>query len=183
MKKILWKKVFLLFSVMLTLVFSACENPFFADATKEYNVSFVTNCATEIDSYETRKIESIQKLVKEDYEFDGWYTNSSFNGDAIEFPYEVKSDTTFYARWIKVLTFDSAQINSSPDFVNGVLTLKPDYGKYIFKSDSSGIFNGLCIKISDSWTSKATIVFDNFSFTSSKSNPLIESPVDLLIEY
>ena len=99
MKRDFGKSIVLIFSVMLTLLLSACQNPFLVDATKLYKASFETNCDTKIDSYRTSKIESEPKVTKTDYVFDGWYTNKSCNGDPITFPYELSEDTTFYAKW------------------------------------------------------------------------------------
>ena len=62
-------------------------------------MSFETNTDIKLESYRTKKIESIPLLEKPDSMFVGWYTNSSFAGEAITFPYEVKKDITLYAKW------------------------------------------------------------------------------------
>ena len=175
--------IILVFITILTVFLYGCKNPFLADETQMYTVSFVTNCDTKIDSYRTGKIDSIQPLTKDGYEFVGWYTTETFNGAPITFPYEVKSDTTFYAKWIdknNIKTFDFTEITGSSDYVNGVLTVNPKYEKIIFKGEPSVTFNNLCIKVS---SLNAKLVFENFSFSSSNINPLIESSSDILIEY
>ena len=95
MKKKAEKIVTLVFFAMISIYLFACQNSFLADATKQYKVTFETNGGTEIDSYRAGKIEICPETVKSGYEFDGWYTNSSFDGKAITFPYELKNDTTF----------------------------------------------------------------------------------------
>ncbi|MBE6349432.1 MAG: hypothetical protein E7062_01575, partial [Spirochaetaceae bacterium] len=90
----------LVFFVVVSLYLFSCQNSFLSDVTKQYKVTFETNGGTEIASYRTGKIESSPKTTKSDYEFDGWYTNSSFDGNAITFPYELKTDLTLYAKWI-----------------------------------------------------------------------------------
>ena len=256
----------LVFFVVVPLYLFSCQNSFLADVTKQYKVTFETNGGTEIASYRTGKIESSPKTTKSDYEFDGWYTNSSFDGNAITFPYELKNDTTLYAKciskyctityvdgktvldsividrgnklsenqlpelikedyvvdgwytnasfvgraisfpyevktditlyvnWIVregclILDFENCRTNE--DFVNncinygyesGVLKLDSKYDKIIFKGNSSqtAIFSNLCIESS---RAKQKLVFENFSFSSSKSSPLIKSSFDIDIEY
>ena len=198
MKKKAEKIVTLVFFAMISIYLFACQNSFLADATKQYKVTFETNGGTEIDSYRAGKIEICPETVKSGYEFDGWYTNSSFDGKAITFPYELKNDTTFYAKWIDedndILTFNFMNCNTNSDFVNeilnkcencyenGVLTLNLDKEKIIFKGSESqiAVFNDLCIESS---RTKQKLVFENFSFSSLKSSPLIKSSTDIEIEY
>lgn len=98
--KINCRKSMLLLGVIFAAVFFAsCQNPFLIDATKLYKVSFETNCSEQIESYRTASVEKIRELQKEDAAFIGWYTNSSFTGEAITFPYELNADTTLYAKW------------------------------------------------------------------------------------
>ena len=98
--KINCRKSILLFGAIFAAVFFAsCQNPFLIEATKLYKVSFETNCSEQIESYRTASVEKIRELQKEDAAFVGWYTNSSFKGEAITFPYELGEDTTLYAKW------------------------------------------------------------------------------------
>lgn len=125
--------------------------------------------------------DQLPELTKPDgKEFDGWYTSKDFDGTSVSFPYEVKTDTIFYARWLKTLTFYSTEISSSYNYNNGVLTLDSDYDKFIFKGESSAVFSNLCIKPT---SANQVLLFDNFSFSSSKATPLIESAFDISIEY
>lgn len=188
MKIVFRNFVLFVFNCLFTVFLLSCKNPFLANAAGKYQVSFVTNCDTEIDSYRTDKIESIQTLTKAGFEFDGWYTSPSFEGDSITFPYEVKSNITLYAKWINLdniltINFNSASFfeNSSEfySYHNGIIIIKPGKDKIILKGSNSD----LCIKFSDSWISKANIIFDNFSFSSSKDMALIDSPVPLSIGY
>ena len=98
--KINCRKSILLFGAIFAAVFFAsCQNPFLIGETKLYKVSFETNCSEQIESYRTASVEKIRELQKEDAAFVGWYTNSSFTGEAITFPYELGEDTTLYAKW------------------------------------------------------------------------------------
>ncbi len=154
-----------------------------------YSVSFVTNCDTNMTPYRTKLIDSIQDLFKENYEFDGWYTSESFEGESISFPYEVRQNVTLYAKWIdknNILTFE--RCNSTSDFagicnsynnveyIDGLLAIGFYYEKIIIKNSKS---SDLRIKLSNP---NAKLVFENFSFSSSKGS-LIESTSDILIEY
>lgn len=250
MKNNFRKTTFLIFCGVLVILLFSCKNPFLTNADGKYQVSFETNCETKIESYRTDKIESIQELSKAEYKFGGWYTNVSFEGDAIRLPYEVKGDITLYAKWIEIptvtfvtncdtkmdsyrtdkiesiqeltkegfefdgwytsksfedtpisfpyivtqpitlyakwidktniKTFGFSEIKDSSDYVNGVLTINHTYEKVIFQGNASETFSDLCIKISKP---NKKIVFDNFSFTSSRTSPLIESASDIAIEY
>ena len=73
----------------------------FIDATQLYVVNFETNGGTEIEAYRTDIIEKVPDCKKEDADFLGWYTSSDFSSDKITFPYELKADTTLYAKWIQ----------------------------------------------------------------------------------
>ena len=90
-----------LFSILLSLCFLSCENLMFIDAAQLYRVSFETNGGTEIEAYRTDIIEKIPDCKKKDAEFLGWYNSSDFSSDKITFPYELKEDTTFYAKWVQ----------------------------------------------------------------------------------
>lgn len=106
------------------------------------------------------------------------------------------------------LNFDFSDLQESGNLGNnfiysgysdGVLTIYPTEGgqnikKLIFKGayltrsktdnhllDSA--ITGLCIKLASTWNSLATIIFEDMAFESSKDLSLIDSPVDLLIEY
>ena len=85
----------------MTFSFMSCENLMFIDAAQLYVVNFETNGGTEIESYRTDVIEKIPDCKKEDAEFLGWYTSSDFSSDKIIFPYELKEDTTLYAKWVQ----------------------------------------------------------------------------------
>ena len=117
-------------------------------------------------------------------EFSGWYENENFSGKPVtKITIDANSlrDVKVYAKWIdKTKIFDFAEIKGSSDYVNGILTVNPTYEKITFKGNSSETFNNLCIKVSNA---NAKVVFDNFSFNSSKTAPLIESSSDILIEY
>lgn len=90
-----------LFSILMSLSYLSCENLMFIDAAQLYVVSFETNGGTEIESYRTDIIEKLPNCKKEDADFLGWYTSSDFSSNKITFPYELKEDTTLYAKWVQ----------------------------------------------------------------------------------
>ena len=90
-----------LFSIIMSLCFISCENLMFIDAAQLYRVSFETNGGTEIEAYRTDIIAKVPDCKKEDAEFLGWYTSSDFSSERITFPYELKEDTTLYAKWVQ----------------------------------------------------------------------------------
>ena len=149
MKRKFKKLIGFVFAVVLAIFLSSCENPFLADVTHMYKVTFVTNCDTEIDSYRTSKIDSIQTLTKDGYEFDGWYTSETFEGEQIILPYKVTKDVILYARWIsndKIARIDSNNYkisNNLHTYYNVILSFTTEAEKAIL----SGTFNDLTIKL------------------------------------
>ena len=95
--KYLTRFLVLIFLISLT----SCENLMFIDAAQLYVVNFESNGGTEIEAYRTDRIEKAPACVKEDAEFLGWYTSSDFSSDKIIFPYELKENTTLYAKWLQ----------------------------------------------------------------------------------
>ena len=72
----------------------------YARWNKNYTVSFNANGGTEISSIKTGVLQEIPFTEKENYEFAGWYENSSLSGEKITVPYTVKQDITLYAKWL-----------------------------------------------------------------------------------
>ena len=99
--KYLSRALIAFYSIIMSLCVMSCENLMFIDAAKLYRVSFETNGGSEIESYRTDIIEKLPDCKKEDAEFLGWYTSSDFSSDKITFPYELKEDTTLYAKWVQ----------------------------------------------------------------------------------
>lgn len=70
-----------------------------------YTITYVTNGGTEIDQ-QTVAAGSIitdapSTTTRDGYEFVGWYLTEDFS-DAVEFPYKVMGNSTFYAKWEQV---------------------------------------------------------------------------------
>lgn len=99
--KYLSRALIAFYSIIMSLCFMSCENLMFIDAAQLYRVSFETNGGTEIEAYRTDIIAKVPDCKKEDAEFLGWYTSSDFSSDKITFPYELKEDTTLYAKWMQ----------------------------------------------------------------------------------
>ena len=89
--------IFILSLFILCLV--SCENPFFIKNVGLYKVDFKTNGGTPVESIRTNKLSEIPYTEKADNSFRGWYTSSSYQGEALSFPLEIKEDTTLYAKW------------------------------------------------------------------------------------
>ena len=165
-----------------------------------------------ITVWENTKLTSEQlPVLKSDKDyifFDGWYDGTTkVNSE----DYVVKGNITLTAQWSmyfdeshhvlyqvpsKTLTFDFTQFKDNDllnkfnfdAYYNGVLTIKQkkqsktEINKIVLNGSSQSTIKGLCINLEE-WTSEATIVLNNISFHSSKEQPLINSPVDLKIEY
>ena len=72
----------------------------YARWNKNHTVTFNANGGTEISSIKTGVLQEIPFTEKENYEFAGWYENSSLSGEKITVPYTVKQDITLYAKWL-----------------------------------------------------------------------------------
>ncbi len=155
------------------------DTTFYAKWNAIYTVTFVTNCDIKINSYETNKINSIQKLTKEGFDFDGWYISETFEGKPITLPYTITQETILYAKWIEKIYItpeNYTQYNSNYSFSDGVLSIATETARVVL----SGTFNDLTIKLNKA---NVKIIFNDFTLNSSKSSPLIESSYDFLIEY
>lgn len=72
----------------------------YAKWLKNYTVSFNSNGGTEVSSIKTGVLQELPFTEKENYEFAGWYANSSLSGEKISVPYTVTQDITLYAMWL-----------------------------------------------------------------------------------
>ena len=88
----------------ILLVFVSCQNPFFSKLTGLYQVSFETNGGSAVNPVRTSLISSVPFTEKTDETFAGWYTDSSFTGNSIQFPLKITEDRTLYAKWLSNFT-------------------------------------------------------------------------------
>lgn len=136
--------LFLCISIFTTLFFITCQNPFFVKVTKLYTVKFETNCDTIIEPYRTSSVEKVQTLEKNDAIFIGWYTDASFTGEPILFPYELSKDTTLYAKWLQQYTVvfetnggSAVASNKTSQILESPATTKEGFGFAGWYTDSS----------------------------------------------
>ncbi len=85
--------------VLLTFVFLLTTT----SCKKKFELEFVTNGGTDISSVTVKKKTeySLPTPSKEGYEFDGWYTNSEFTGEAVK-SVIITENTVVYAKWSKL---------------------------------------------------------------------------------
>ena len=70
-------------------------------ATTELTVTFESNGGSSVNAQTVKAGEEIETspiTTKTDYEFSGWYSDSTFN-QAVSFPFLVTSNCTLYAKW------------------------------------------------------------------------------------
>ena len=104
------------------------DTTLYAKWAQRYSVHFVTNGGTEISSYKTDVITTVPDTTRDGYYFAGWYENSDFGGEQIQFPLNLTEPITLYAKWIKichvqfetnggseVTALDTAIINAPPE--------------------------------------------------------------------
>ncbi len=92
----------------------------------EHTYTFVTGCDTVVDpitSAEAITIPTGAELTNGDLVFAGWYTNESFEGNAVSGSYYSITGATFYAKWITQEDFDALYAGTSAAYafeaVNG----------------------------------------------------------------
>lgn len=90
------KRNFIILFISLFCICS-CNNQVFRDLTGVYEASFETDGGTDVDSFDAIIIETPPVTTKEDCTFLGWYLSGE--SKKITFPYTLKENTTFYAKW------------------------------------------------------------------------------------
>lgn len=134
------KKIILVISFVVSLVaLVGCVNEDTTDSSStsstvvEYKVSFNTDSANEVLSYEVvaegEYLEEPEEITKDGYVFDAWYDNLSKTGDPVVFPLEITSNVTLYANWtIIVYNVDSWDVYQRID-EDGTTN---EYGSYLY---------------------------------------------------
>ncbi|MCQ2592019.1 MAG: collagen-like protein [Treponema sp.] len=126
------------------------------------------------------------------------YSNEYYSPEVLrEFEFLDNDKFISYENDTKTLTFDFSSENVKNiaeslkqynEYRDGVLNIPEQIEErkietIVFKGNQK-TFNDLCIKLNDwSTTSTATIIFNNFSFSSSANKPLIEASNNLTIKY
>lgn len=104
------------------------DTTLYAKWLQEFSVSFETNGGDKIDSYKTGIIPESPNTSRTNYIFAGWFLNSDFSGNQINFPYNVTKPVTLYAKWLptymasfecgegsEISSYRTTTISSSPE--------------------------------------------------------------------
>lgn len=79
----------------------------FTESLREYEIQFISNEGSNVDggtyTYGT-ELALPSEPVREGYKFEAWYLDSDFN-DLATWPYVVKGDQMFYAKWKEMVPF------------------------------------------------------------------------------
>ena len=120
--------LFFLIQVVTVSFFTSCENPLFIGVTELYEVKFSTNGGSSVESVRTNCVKDFPYSQKSDCTLIGWYTSSSFSGDAVSFPLEIKENTTLYARWQQnyTVTFETNGGTSLDSYKTGWIENAPE---------------------------------------------------------
>lgn len=133
--------------LIFTTLFISCDNPLFIEASKLYEVTFSTNGGSPVDARRTDCVKEMPFTQKSDCTFIGWYLSSDFTGNAVNFPYDVSKNTTFYARWQGnyTVTFETNGGDKIDSYKTGLISESPNTSRtnYLFdgwylNSDYSG---------------------------------------------
>lgn len=139
--------LFFLIQVVTFSFFTSCENPLFIGVTELYEVKFSTNGGSSVETVRTNCVKDFPYSQKSDCTLIGWYTSSSFSGDAVSFPLEIKENTTLYARWQQnyTVTFETNGGTSIDSYKTGWIENVPEtsrtnylFGGWFTTADFSG---------------------------------------------
>nr|MDE6656118.1 InlB B-repeat-containing protein [Anaeroplasmataceae bacterium] len=70
-----------------------------ACGSKTYTVTFESNGGTKVNPITDKEIQYEPLTQKENYTFEGWFIEEDFSSERIVFPYVVKANAIFYAKW------------------------------------------------------------------------------------
>lgn len=95
---------------------------------QQFAVRFETNGGDPVDSYVTSVISQSPDTSRTDYMLAGWYTNSSYSGNAITFPYSVTKPITLYAKWLPLylVTFNSSGGSTVASYKTAIVASRPE---------------------------------------------------------
>lgn len=115
MKKSKIRIILVLVSFVFLLTMTSCK--------KKFELEFITNGGTDISSVTVKKKTNYELPTpsKEGYEFEGWYMNSEFTGEAVT-SVTITNNTVVYAKWSKL-----GKITIDPN--GGICDTSVIYGK------------------------------------------------------
>ena len=127
--------------------------------TTRFTVNFETNGGTEISSVRVEKNEKLAKPedpVKDDYIFDGWYTEKAFE-KLYDFESKVTKSFTLYAKWRKTKVEDVLNTSEHFAYIKGYSdhTVRPENN--ITRAETTEIF----FRLLNEETRKANLVYTN----------------------
>lgn len=159
MKKIFNLFVFIFQFLIFTLL-TSCENPLFIGVTELYEVKFSTNGGSPVESVRTNCVKEFPYSQKPDCTLVGWYSSSSFSGNALSFPLDIKENTTLYAKWQQnyTVTFETNGGTNLDSYKTGVIENAPETTR------ANYLFAG--------WFSNADFSGDAISFPYTVTKPI-----------
>lgn len=104
------------------------DTTLYAKWLQEFSVSFETNGGDKIDSYKTGIIQENPNTSRTNYIFAGWFLNSDFSGNQINFPYNVTKPVTLYAKWIPtyLATFECGEGSEISSYRTTTISSSPE---------------------------------------------------------
>ena len=104
------------------------RSPTSAPQEAVYTINYVTNGGTikgtKATSYDGKANVPLPKIVKRNYTFAGWYTDSSYTTKAAVLKQGSTGNKTFYAKWIKVTKPAKPTISSVKNNKTKQMTVK-----------------------------------------------------------
>ncbi len=157
--------------------------------TDIYNISFVTNNGTTIDSYKGNKLSNLPNDMKKDnYAFDGWYYEMNFVHKA-NLNDTIEANTVLYAKWIKLDLYESirhqANVILDENFNSGTIAKQTVIKKGVYSSEETNV-NGQLIINNKAYANigygyNTGLMYITFTLTREiEEDPLSESSYDYI---
>ncbi len=82
-------------------------------------VTFITNGGSAVSPVQVENIAAEPQTERAHYRFDGWFTDASFSGERVTFPYAVTQDTSLYAKWTQTEFYVTFEENGGDAVADG----------------------------------------------------------------
>ena len=95
------KTIFILFVIIFAVALAGCSERI---SFENYTVSFDSMGGSAVPENAFSSIKTCPEPLKDGYVFEGWYEESDFSSEMVQFPYEATKNVTLYAKYIDIKT-------------------------------------------------------------------------------
>ena len=188
------EKVLFYLCLSILVLFASCKHASSDPEPVSHTITYELNNGSWIDGFtpaytyvegNTVELPDSSKLYRENYDFEGWYDNDAFQGEAIQtISTELKDDITVYAKWKSLSHSISYYLNGGSwidgftpayTYVEGNTVELPDSSK-LYRVDydfegwyDNGAFQGEAIQTISTELKKDITVYAKWKYSPSQS--------------